>query len=189
MRLKLKYYMRGIGIGIILTTLLLSIGNPKQKLTDQEVITKAQELGMVMGKDNNSNLEQVLDDNKPTGEAADVSVTPSAPADNVTPEPTQAPAIPTPEPTQVPIIPTVKPTVIPNPTSKPVSEKVTFTIQKGMSSGKVAALLKSIGLIDDADKFNKRVVDTGKASIINTGTYIITKGASYDDIIKVITAK
>lgn len=49
--MKLKYYLRGLGVGIICTAILMGIalsGNKKEKLTDTEIIERARLLGMVM---------------------------------------------------------------------------------------------------------------------------------------------
>ena len=51
--MKFKYYLRGLGIGIILTTIILTISHSGRKLelTDEEIIQKAEALGMVMEED------------------------------------------------------------------------------------------------------------------------------------------
>lgn len=60
--MKLKYYMRGLGIGIIVTTVVLSFANKKVKLSDAEIISQARELGMVMKEEEtDDNLKQVLE--------------------------------------------------------------------------------------------------------------------------------
>lgn len=46
--MKLKYYLRGLGMGIVVTTLILSVAlHNKGQMTDAEVIERAEELGMV----------------------------------------------------------------------------------------------------------------------------------------------
>lgn len=46
--MKLKYYLRGLGIGILVTTVILSlVGIGRKNVTDEEVIKRAKELGMV----------------------------------------------------------------------------------------------------------------------------------------------
>ncbi|WP_026651258.1 hypothetical protein [Butyrivibrio proteoclasticus] len=49
--MKLKYYLRGMGIGIILTALVMgfALGGRKSSLSDAEVIERAKALGMVEG--------------------------------------------------------------------------------------------------------------------------------------------
>ena len=49
--MKLKYYLRGLGIGILITTIIFIIGihvNQDQMFSDEEVIRRAKALGMVM---------------------------------------------------------------------------------------------------------------------------------------------
>ncbi len=46
--MKLKYYLRGLGIGIAVTAAVLMLaGGKKTSLTDEEIIARAKELGMV----------------------------------------------------------------------------------------------------------------------------------------------
>lgn len=60
--MKLKYYMRGLGVGILITTIILSIGSKKEKLSDIEIKEKARELGMVMKEvEIDDNLQEVID--------------------------------------------------------------------------------------------------------------------------------
>ena len=44
--MKLKYYLRGLGLGILVTTLILSAGAKPARMTDEEVRARAKELGM-----------------------------------------------------------------------------------------------------------------------------------------------
>ena len=48
--MKLKYYLRGLGIGIIVTTIILvsCFSMQKPKMTDEQIIEKAAQLGMIM---------------------------------------------------------------------------------------------------------------------------------------------
>lgn len=48
--MKLKYYLRGLGIGIIVTTIVLAISFSQRKveISDEEIIARATMLGMVM---------------------------------------------------------------------------------------------------------------------------------------------
>lgn len=48
MKLKLKYYLRGLGLGIVITTVIMSIAAAKEhKLTNEEIIARAKQLGMI----------------------------------------------------------------------------------------------------------------------------------------------
>lgn len=203
--MKLKYYLRGLGLGIILTTLILVIAGPKGKLSDKEIMSRAKELGMVEKTEDNSGLDSILGKTNLTGTPApgpSKAVKPNA-------EPTIEPTInPKAEPTKKPITePTQKPDAFPTyrpiPTQKPIKEikstgtgsktegtgDITFSIKSGMSSGKVAKMLVNKGLIENADEFNQYIVSVGKAGIIRIGDYTMPKGSSYEDIIEKITSK
>jgi len=58
--MKLKYYLMGLGIGIFVTTLVLSIGDKKEKLSDEEIIARARELGMVMEDESKDDWESII---------------------------------------------------------------------------------------------------------------------------------
>ena len=92
--MKLKYYLRGLGIGIVVTAIIMSITNKPEEMTDAEVKMRALELGMVeesvladlQAKDESTDVETVEDilnqhaaekDNQqeiPAEEATDVEV-------------------------------------------------------------------------------------------------------------------
>lgn len=217
--MKLKYYMRGLGIGIVLTTLILSIGNTKEKLSDEAIIKRASALGMVMKDDSDSELKEVIEGIKPTGTNNDTTQKPNpeptkdpsassdpatesseSPTPGVSEDLTEEPSItpteeaavtPTEEPTPTP---SAESTPEPTPTTEPETDgaeggNITFTIVKGMSSGKVAAMLLEKGLIDDQEAFNDYIVEAGKADVIRIGTYTLPKSSSYAEIVRAITSR
>lgn len=48
MKQKLKYYLRGLGLGIVVTAVIMSIAASKdRKMTNEEIIAKAKQLGMI----------------------------------------------------------------------------------------------------------------------------------------------
>lgn len=63
-----KYYLRGLGLGIVVTAVIMGIalrGGGKRELTDDEVIARAKALGMT---ENTSLLEPAEDDEGLTGQ-------------------------------------------------------------------------------------------------------------------------
>lgn len=74
-----------------------------------------------------------------------------------------------------------------NPEPKVISNKVNFSITAGMSSEKVAASLKALGLIDNSTEFNKYLVTYGYADKIKVGNFEIQSGQSYAEIAAKIT--
>jgi hypothetical protein len=73
--MKLKYYLRGMGIGIILTAIVMgfALGGRKTTISDAEVIERARALGMIDGKgvlDPGTDSSEVsLDDSLTSGSA------------------------------------------------------------------------------------------------------------------------
>ena len=190
--MKLKYYMRGLGIGIVLTTLILSISNPKEQLSDAEVIKRAEKLGMIVNDKENEELEMVLNKSKEASVTQEPVITITAapvPTVKTAPTPVQEAAL---TPTVTPGTSTNELSLTEAPDDKNKKESteiISFTVRKGMSSRQVAALLVEVGLAEDADDFNQAIMKAGKASIIRVGSYTIEKGAAYDEIIKLITSK
>ena len=46
--MKLRYYLRGLGVGILVTAVIMTVAlSKKQPMTDDEVIKRAKELGMI----------------------------------------------------------------------------------------------------------------------------------------------
>lgn len=186
--------MRGLGIGIILTTLILTIANPKEKLTDAQIKERAKELGMVEEKnEEEKSLSEILENIKPTLKPSlaptEEPVLTSLPEPTVAPTPTSEP---TPEPNTTPK-PTPTPAVeIPdneNRDGENDGELITFTVEPGMTSSNVADLLVEKGLIKDSTDFNQYIVGEGKASVIRIGTFTLPKGVSYEEIVARITSK
>ena len=56
--MKLKYYLRGLGLGIIFTSIILAVAYSQNKglMTDSEVKKRASELGMVSTESESSDL-------------------------------------------------------------------------------------------------------------------------------------
>ena len=74
--MRLKYYIRGLGAGILLATILLSVsfffggGYKNKELSDEEIIARAEKLGMVMEeKDSKEDTEKT--DSETSEEDAD----------------------------------------------------------------------------------------------------------------------
>ena len=70
--MKLKYYLRGLGIGIFATVIILTIASlgKKKDLTDEEIIARAKELGMVM-EDRSGSIMDHLEEDPSQGQPSD----------------------------------------------------------------------------------------------------------------------
>lgn len=169
-----KYFLRGLGVGIVITALVLCIAYRKYN-SEETVVKRATELGMIFPKQTPDTLFTV------SGTAVAVATeTPDASEDDETDstiKPTQ-----TPEMTE---IPTIKPTSTPE--QKIIKSTRSIVIRDALMSESVAADLKKAGIIKDAEKFNKYLEESGMATKIRSGKYKVPVDADFEKIAKIIT--
>lgn len=199
--MKIKYYLRGLGTGIIFTAIVLMIIY-SYRTTDSKTMDRARELGVIMPgetsrealKDNEKDTEKNSadditkevntgnnDDN--TSGSQDSSETPEPTSQNNGGEENTTTNSPANEPsTKEP--PTDETTT--ERQTEPVRE-ITFTISGGMYSETVSQRLNELGVIDNAAEFNRYLVDNGYAGRIRIGTYTFTTGMSYADVAAIIS--
>ena len=70
-----------------------------------------------------------------------------------------------------------------------VTKTVTFSIRDGEGSDGIAANLETLGLVDDASKFNDYLSANGYDRKLRTGTFKIATGLSYADLAKLLCSK
>lgn len=215
--MKLKYYLRGLGIGMAVTALILGIsfsgrqGQEAQTLTDEQIRERASELGMVDSSEltlaalQNSAQPQTTMEPEVT-EESETMTEPEATAEPETttePEATAEPEMMTkPEVTAEPEMTTkLEATAEPEMTTKPEATKepelitapeqsqTTITIKKGSDSGSVSRVLYEAGLVENAKAFDNYLCNNGYSRSINPGIYEIAPGTSEEEIAKIITGK
>lgn len=209
--MKLRSYLRGIGIGIIVTSAIFIVGGAgkkQQTMTDAQVIARAKELGMiestVLSEMNEEAVEptaeivasaqdeikdealakeneEVTKEAEPTAEAE--------PTEEVTPEPTQEPTPEvTPEPTPEPT-----PEVTPEPTpEKPAKDTpsgndentIVVVVNAGDGSDTVAKRVFEAGLVSNASEFDKYLMANGYDRKITIGNHKIAASATEEEIAK-----
>ena len=69
------------------------------------------------------------------------------------------------------------------------TEKVRFEVGGGEYSDVICKRLLQAGLIDDADAFNKFLIQKDYDNLILPGVYDIPKGATYEEIAALLTTK
>lgn len=183
--MKLKYYLRGLGMGILVSTIILMIVyHTRNHMTDSDVIKRAKELGMVMKEDSLFDETESSDEDSTTKEPVTEETTTKEP---VTEEST----------TKEPVTeePTTKEPVTEEPTTKePATEKptgdlktVTFTVTDGMYSEAVTDILFNAGIITNKAEFNRFLDNNGYSRIIQNGKHTVNSSMTYEEIAKVIT--
>lgn len=165
--MKLKYYLRGLGIGILVTALIMGFTTRDSRpLTDAEIKAAAAELGMV--ESDSLRLADLPQEPTPTPE--------------ITPEPEATPEV-TPEPTEEPENTSEAATE----TTQESGADISLTVSAGSGSRTVCNRLEEAGVITDAAEFDKYLCDKGYSKRICVGTFEIPADASWEEIAKIIT--
>ena len=174
--MKLKYYLRGLGIGMIVTALILGISfsnrqdQTSQIMTDDQIRERAAELGMVDSSE--LTLAALQNSEKQPTEGTPEETTQTQEQNNIEAEPeTTVPAEP--EVTEAP----------------QRTQTASITIQRGDDSGSASRRLYEAGLVENAKAFDNYLCNNGYSRSINPGTYEIAPGTSDEEIAKIITGK
>lgn len=170
----IKNISLGIGIGLIISS-MININAGSRELTAEEIKKEAVKHDLIV-----FTREEILN-NKSQENAPAAEPTPTA-----TPEPTAAPT-----PSAAPAANAADTAPSPSPAQKQAidasSEKITVEIISGMSSERIAELLKDKGVIKDTKAFLKRLVELDKEDKLMIGNFQIPKDSGYDEIIKILT--
>lgn len=191
--MRLKYYLRGLGLGIIFTCLMFMLfSNKKADNTDQMDINQQLETttetlsNQTSGDDKNdtANDEAVsgsADVQNNTDAEDDVNAQNNADAQNTADNQTGAPDT----------TDTSNQTDDSNITGETGTddvqdEYVTLVIEKGDIARDVAESLYEDGIIDDAESFRKYLGETGVSRTLHAGEYNIKVGSTYEEIVELL---
>lgn len=202
-RTRLKYYLRALGIGIIVTALLMGYSQRGQaQMTDEEILRRAAELEKTEQRGVLAELATATPKpDEPLQSAAPTASPTATPTASPTADPAASPtAAPTASPTETPTAsptaaPTASPTTAPtaqptvDTTSAPAGETVTLVINRGDSSATVSKNLQALGLVEDYKVYDRFLCDNKYDHSISTGTYEIQVDATDEEIARIITKK
>lgn len=199
--MNLKYYLRGLGIGIIVTALIMGItAGRKEPLSDAEIKERAKALGMV--EEENTLLKDLEDqaakEDAPepvetedmqeaatpeASEAQEESAEPEEMQEAATPE---APEVQeeSPQPEE-----TVQPDAEPeeeNQDDQGTQGSVTIQIARGDGSYTVSKKLEEAGLVESATAYDQFLYQNGYDKKIRAGSVEIPAGAADEQIARII---
>lgn len=186
--MKLKYYLRGLGIGIIVTTIILvsCFSMQKPKMTDAQIIEKASQLGMIMPEqDSVVAAETETTEPEETQQKNEQQVA-AEEAQQETEQQTEVPKEQATEETQqdAPSEDTE------NAESEEPAQQEPFTlvVNRGDVCRTMCENLAANGVIDDSEGLRKYLSEVGYASFISAGTYQVPYHASYEEITNILKA-
>lgn len=168
--MKAKYFLRGLGTGIILATVicLIAFNVNKSKTAIEEKSTKEQ---VTMFDEKSSDDETSNADGNDEVETVEKE------------------EITTPEAVTVPEIETINPELETSTVTIPSGTSSSISISPGMTSEAVSSMLQSNGIIGDANDFNSFLTGSGYATTIHVGTFEIPTGADYNSIAQIIAGR
>lgn len=194
----MKMYLRGLGIGIIVTAIILIIArNTGNKMSDREIIERAEELGMVMKE---TTSDKLFPDEEETTENTTTETTTTEPSTTEAPT-TEAPTTEAPT-TEAPTTeaptteaPTTEAPTTEAPTQPPTIPQDTtvvtakIVITRGMYSEAISQAMERTGVISDWRKFNDFLEVNGYAERLQTGTFTLKSTMTYDEMAKILTSR
>ena len=184
--MKLKYYLRGLGVGIVVTAVILTIANHLgNKMSDEDIIKRAAKLGMVMKEDESlfPPTEPETTTPEPTSPSpAEQETTAVKPAEQetTTPEPT------TPVPTEPE---TTTPVPAEPQTSGVVIHTATSTVTSGSYSEAVSQKLEEAGIVKNWREFNEYLTSNGYAERLQTGTHSFNSEMDFKEIAEILVSR
>lgn len=194
--MKLKYYMRGLGIGMVVTAFILSVVIDKdtKTMSDDEILARARELGMV----ESTVLSQMAGQNKPDKNESDnkESETSSPETEETQPKPDETQSEPDetqPEPEvssesdNIPESESSSETEVEPEGSTESEQVITIVIYPGENSETVCRSMEEAGLVENAREMDRYLCDNGYDNRISIGTYEIPADATMEEIAKIIT--
>ncbi|MBO5325592.1 MAG: hypothetical protein J6A80_05110 [Lachnospiraceae bacterium] len=213
--MKLKYYLRGLGIGIAVTALVLALaGGGKESLTDEEIIARAKELGMVesvtlsqLGDDktneevseDTSEISSEDDSENITSEGEDASLVTSEEAevseeigsentegtsDTETSEETDSEENTSESDSEV-----TSEANSETQTSEVIDEYVIVEVGAGDGSDTVSRKLEALGMVEDAMMYDDFLCANGYDKILQTGKHEIPRTADWDMIAEILAGR
>ena len=199
--MKLKYYLRGLGIGIIVTTIVLTISNATggKSMSDEDVIKRAEALGMVMEEDaSGSRLKDQMQDTQEetaateadtqedtTAAEADTQDAGQTADDTQTTDDTQA----TDESTDGQEADAQTQEETPAENQEADAQSYRLVVNAGAVCRQICDELQDNGVIDNSEELRKYLGDNGYAKQISPGNYEIPYGASFEEIAQILITR
>lgn len=170
--MKLKYYLRGAGIGIVATTLVFSIANAvssanKRLVTGTEQTSTESSILAYTQKD--TQAETIKQEETTTQEETTIGQETTAATEASEPETQGQPQ-------------TRAALYLPG-------DEVQIEIGSGYTATQVADMFLSAGIISDRDGFIGYMAASGNSTKMIAGTHIVKKNDSFENLANVITSR
>ncbi len=159
--MKLKYYLRGAAVGIIFTTLLLSIVYRVDASKQEEEFTKTsvQEAGTEIEEQSGNRTIQEALEKKDESSDREEDTAEEVVQNNRAQEERKVENV----------------------------EQLAFVITAGETPTTISSRLAEAGIIDDADSYLQYLKEVNKANDLEIGTFYLVPGSDYETITTILT--
>lgn len=199
--MKLKYYLRGLGIGIVVTAIIMSFTGKPEELTNAEIKIRAAQLGMVeksvlsdIQKENESS-EEIMKENDVVEDVPEADNELNVENTQDTTENTEEIVSNAAEESEN-IEETTSDTENQNqeagnsetdvPVDEVVENYIIILVENGNGSEVVSQKVFEAGLVNSAKEYNKYLIANGYDRRLRTGNHEIPAGASEEEIAKIL---
>lgn len=182
--MKIRYYLRGLGLGILITSIFFLVSNSgaARTMSDEQIKARAKELGMIENKvlaeisteeagKEETIVEEVTTEVVETIEAVMETVEEAETVETTVEESTEE----TTEESQ---------SVEETGNTAPNTEPVTIVVNRGEGSDTVSRRLQEAGLVADAYEYDRYLMANGYDKRIGAGEHVIPAGATWEEIAK-----
>lgn len=182
--MKLKYYLRGLGIGLMVTATICMLGGAgKAVITDDEVIARAEQLGMIQ----NPVLSQLP---QPGSESNEVEKDKEKNEMNDLEKPSEEDTLQKPSEEDVLQEASEEESESdPETSEESTNEYITITIVSGDSSVSVSRKVFEAGLVNSASEFDSFLCANGYDRILSVGEHRVKAGASMKEIAEALAGR
>ena len=199
--MKLKYYLRGLGIGIVVTAIIMSFTGKPEELTNAEIKIRAAQLGMVeknvlsdIQKENESS-EEIMKENDVVEDVPEADNELNAENTQDVIENTEEMVSNATEENEN-IEETTSDTENQNQEAgnsetdvsvdEVVENYIIIQVENGNGSEVVSQRVFEAGLVNSAKEYNKYLITNGYDRRLRTGNHEIPAGASEEEIAKIL---
>ncbi|MBR4984074.1 MAG: hypothetical protein IKY94_16195 [Lachnospiraceae bacterium] len=199
--MKLKYYLRGLGIGIVVTAIIMSFTGKPEELTNAEIKIRAAQLGMVeknvlsdIQKENESS-EEIMKENDVVEDVPEADNELNAENTQDVIENTEEMVSNATEENEN-IEETISDTENQNQETgnsetdvsvdEVVENYIIIQVENGNGSEVISQRVFEAGLVNSAKEYNKYLITNGYDRRLRTGNHEIPAGASEEEIAKIL---
>ena len=208
--MKMRYYLRGLGLGILVTAIFFLVGDSSGKtMSDEQIKARAKELGMIESTvlaeipkeeiaesaEEESSIESVMENETEAVEAsAEETETEEESSEEETTEEISSEAEEESveesktedKNTEETSAPEESSTVEEQTSTTANTESVSIVVHSGEGSDDVSRRLADMGLVADAHEYDRYLMTNGYDKKIRTGEHIIPAGATWEEMAKIL---